>query len=137
MTLTLGCLLFSVALACGAVAPRAPAVLPETRLMISARYSPGVMERVARKRKLVMGDCGVAMDGPGLGGMIRVEGVRTGQVRTCMVIDVSETRDLKRHQKARQIELDHASARDICGEKHYRHQPKECPVMVTILRNGQ
>lgn len=124
--------LILLALLCPPVPPVEP--LPVTRRMIAARYDPGVMEGVAIYRGLAWTGCGMAYDGPPLGTMVRVEGVRTGVARTCQVVDVSETIDLARHVKARQVELDDRAARAVCGRRYYRSRPRECPVRVTVLR---
>jgi hypothetical protein len=100
---------------------------------IAARYSIGKMNRVAKKRGMLFTGCGMSMDRVGIGATIRVTGLRTGVTRTCTVYDVSETIDLRRHLRARQIELDDASARKLCGMRYYRSRPKECPVEVLVL----
>jgi len=134
----LRCLLVSAALLCPAV-PDAPAVEKAlvTR-MIAGRYDLGVMRRVAKKRGIpwVVGQCGMAIDGPGIGARVRVTGVRTGVTRVCTVIDVSQTIDLKRHQKARLVELDANSALAICSRRFFLSRAKECPVDVTVLRKA-
>jgi len=130
---TTAVLLLALALLC--VVPDAPDPL-DGRYQ-SARYGLGVMQRVAKKRGLAFRSvgvqCGASMDGPGIGAWIRVTGVRTGVVRECQVVDVSQTVDLKRHLKARQIEIDDRSARAVCGAKAYRSRPKECPVDVVVI----
>lgn len=133
--MTIACLLVSFALGCPpeqrVLALSAPHV---THRMISARYAPGVMHRVAKKRGIPIGACGMAFDGPPLGSLVRVEGERTGVARMCVVVDISQTRDRARHMRARMVELDHSSARAICGLRYWRSRPKECPVLVTIMR---
>lgn len=133
--MTIACMLVSLALACPpeqrVLALSAPLV---THRMISARYASGVMHRVARKRGIPIGECGMAFDGPPLGSIVRVEGERTGVARMCVVVDISQTRDRARHVKARMVELDHQSARAICGLRYWRSRPKECPVFVSIVR---
>ena len=108
--------------------PAAPA-----RAMFAAHYAPGVMQQVAKHRGMAFQRCGVALDHAPLGSLVRVQGVRTQRSRSCTVYDYSHPRDRARHLRASLVELDHASARDICGAVYYLSRPSECPVLVTVL----
>jgi hypothetical protein len=117
----------------------APVRAPDepTRAMQAARYAPGIMQRVARRRGMPFDQCGIALDHASLGSRVRVQGVRTGVALDCTVYDRSHPRDLARHARAQQVELDHDSARAICGRRWFRSRPKECPVLVTVLGRGE
>ena len=70
------------------------------------RYSPGVMERVARVRDLAPVDCMVSSPRYEVGAWIWVYGANTGTLLHCRVTDVSQTRDRARHLRTkREVDL--------------------------------
>lgn len=110
----------------------------------AARYSPGVMKRVAIKRGLefrgLPGQCGMTIDWAPLGSFILVTGDRTGVSRVCESVDVSQTfhpnggeSDQERHVRNRMVELDAKSAWYICGAAVYKSGWRECPVHISKI----
>lgn len=98
----------------------------------AARYAPGVMARVARVRHIAPADCMVALTSARtITGRqwVWILGRRTRVLRRCKVIDLPQERDRK-GLEAREIvvELDHESAREICGS--VVDPPRQCPVII-------
>jgi hypothetical protein len=95
------------------------------------RYSPGVMERVARVRDLAPVDCMVSSPRYEVGAWIWVYGANTGTLLHCRVTDVSQTRDRARHLRTkREVELGFEEAQRLCGASALDKRPEQCPVIV-------
>jgi hypothetical protein len=102
---------------------------PATVTGFAARYAPGMMARVARNRHMAQATCMVASQFVGIGGWLTVTGLKTGAVRRCKVVDVPQPYDAKPLlRRGIVVELDHTSAKAICGS--VREPPRQCPVRV-------
>lgn len=103
---------------------------------LGARYSPGVMEMVARNRHMSQppGTCMIARLLPSdLGHWFVVQSRRTGRQRTCIVMDYAHPRDRARIARRGIIaELRYEDAGYICGS--VRQSPRECPIVVFSAR---
>lgn len=92
------------------------------------RYSPGVMERVARARGLPYPACAVSSPYWPVGTRVWVYGVNVARLERCVVIDVSQARDRARHLRTRRVaELGAAEAARLCGNSG---RPTDCPIVV-------
>jgi hypothetical protein len=95
------------------------------------RYSPGVMERVARNRGMDVAGCMVSSPFYDIGTRVIVYGRNTDRALSCTVVDVSHPRDRARHIRTKRItELSYPAALALCGRKHINHRPEQCPVVV-------
>jgi hypothetical protein len=95
------------------------------------RYSPGVMERVARNRGMDVAGCMVSSPFYDIGTRVIVYGPNTDRALSCTVVDVSHPRDRARHIRTKRItELSYPAALALCGRKHINHRPEQCPVVV-------
>jgi hypothetical protein len=95
------------------------------------RYSPGVMERVARNRGMDVAGCMVSSPFYDIGTRVIVYGPNTDRALSCTVVDVSHPRDRARHIRTKRItELSYPAALALCGRKHINHRPEQCPVLV-------
>jgi hypothetical protein len=95
------------------------------------RYSPGLMERVARNRGMDVEGCMVSSPFYDIGTRVIVYGPNTDRALSCTVVDVSHPRDRARHIRTRRItELSYPAALALCGRKHINHRPEQCPVLV-------
>ena len=95
------------------------------------RYSPGVMERVARVRDLAPVDCMVSSPRYDIGAWLWVYGANTGTLLRCRVTDVSQARDRARHLRTkREVELGFEEARRLSGASALDKRPEQCPVIV-------
>lgn len=100
----------------------------------AARYSPGLMERVAERRGMAVQGCLISSAYYGVGTRLWVWGKQTSVLRLCTVVDVSHPRDVKRHRRTgRIIELSHTAARELCGSTS--DPPSRCPVLVIKLED--
>lgn len=121
-------------LICLATLPSAPhttlgAKRPPVYVGIAARYSPGVMERVARNRKMPIVDCMIASPLYTLGTWVEVRSLKTGHRQLCRITDVSAPQDRARHVAKRQwVELGFKNVIPFCGTT--RGSPRECPIAV-------
>ena len=98
------------------------------------RYSPGVMERVARVRDMPPADCMVSSPVYPIGTWVWVVGLNTGAVERCRVTDVSADKDRARHLRTKRVaELGYQEARRFCGAQHMRDRPEQCPIIVVKL----
>lgn len=99
------------------------------------RYSPGVMERVSRKRGLPIVDCMVSSPVYPIGTWVWVYGSNTGALEHCRVTDVSHPRDKARHLRTKRVaELGYNEAIRFCSRKHINHRPEQCPITVIYAR---
>jgi hypothetical protein len=106
-----------------------PAVPATAESGFAPHYSPRLMAKVARRRKLDPAPCMVSRPRGPIGGWVYVYGERTGQTLKCLITDVSHPRDLKRHLRTRRIvELSWETTAQICGTTKGR--PVDCPVRV-------
>jgi hypothetical protein len=95
------------------------------------RYSPGLMERVARNRGMDVEGCMVSSPFYDIGTRVIVYGPNTDRALSCTVVDVSAPKDRARHIRTRRItELSYPAALALCGRKHINHRPEQCPVVV-------
>jgi hypothetical protein len=95
------------------------------------RYSPNLMERVARNRGMDVEGCMVSSPFYDIGTRVIVYGPNTDRALSCTVVDVSHPRDRARHIRTRRItELSYPAALALCGRKHINHRPEQCPVLV-------
>jgi hypothetical protein len=95
------------------------------------RYSPGLMERVARNRGMDVEGCMVSSPFYDIGTRVIVYGPNTDRALSCTVVDVSHPRDRARHIRTKRItELSYPAALALCGRKHINHRPEQCPVVV-------
>ena len=98
----------------------------------AARYAPGVMAKVAKVRGIASADCMVALTSARtITGRqwIWVLGRRTQALRRCKVVDLPQDNDREvLKQRGIVVELDHDSARAICGS--VVDPPSQCPVRV-------
>jgi hypothetical protein len=95
------------------------------------RYSPGVMERVARNRGMDVAGCMVSSPFYDIGTRVIVYGRNTDRALSCVVVDVSHPRDRARHIRTKRVvELGYPAALALCGRKHINHRPEQCPVVV-------
>ena len=95
------------------------------------RYAPGVMERVSRVRDLPPVECMVSSPYYAIGTWVWVWGKNTYSLHYCRVTDISAPRDRDRHIRTKRvIEVGYEEARRICGERHMRDRPEQCPVIV-------
>ena len=98
------------------------------------RYSPGVMERVARVRDLPPVDCMVSSPRYPIGSWVWVYGWNTDTLLHCRVTDVSQDRDRARHLRTkREVELGYTEAQRLCGRQYLNHRPEQCPILVVKL----
>lgn len=92
----------------------------------AVRYSPGLMEQVARNRGMQPTACMVAHPTAPLGSWLIV----AGQARLrCQVVDTSAPQDKARHIRLRRIEVDPASGARLCGVR-WQGKASECMVRV-------
>jgi hypothetical protein len=97
----------------------------------AARYGAGKMARVATVRGIPHERCMIAATRERIGTWVRVEGVRTGTVVDCIVVDVVADKDRREvERRGIVVELDHAWAVPVCGSA--RERPERCPVIVRI-----
>jgi hypothetical protein len=95
------------------------------------RYSPNLMERVARNRGMDVAGCMVSSPFYDIGTRVIVYGPNTDRALSCTVVDVSHPRDRARHIRTKRItELSYEAALALCGRKHINHRPEQCPVVV-------
>lgn len=98
----------------------------------AARYAPGLMQKVARVRGIAPQPCMAALTSARtITGRqwVLVVGKRTGVVRWCKVVDLPQQRDREDLKRRRIVtELDHESARVICGS--VVDPPRQCPITV-------
>jgi len=95
------------------------------------RYSPGVMERVARTRDLPLVGCMVSSPTYPIGTWLYLYGTNTRTLRYCRVTDVSAPKDRARHLRTRRVvELGYTEAQALCGEAAMDDPPTACPVVV-------
>jgi hypothetical protein len=95
------------------------------------RYSPNLMERVARNRGMDVAGCMVSSPFYDIGTRVIVYGPNTDRALSCVVVDVSHPRDRARHIRTKRItELSYPAALALCGRKHINHRPEQCPVVV-------
>lgn len=98
----------------------------------AARYAPGVMAKVARVRGIAPVPCMVALtSAKRITGRqwVLVIGQWTGAARWCLVVDLPQERDRQAlDQRWIVVELDHESARVICGS--VVEPPQQCLVWV-------
>ena len=98
------------------------------------RYSPGVMERVARVRDLSQVGCMVSSPRYQIGEWVWIYGLNTDTLLHCRITDVSQARDRARHLRTRrEAELSYPVALALCGRKHINHRPEQCPIIVVKL----
>lgn len=102
----------------------------------AARYAKGVMGEVADHRGLAWAPCMVALTSAHeITGQqwVWVLGRRTRVLRRCKVVDLPQDRDRAGLERRRiVVELDHGSARAICGS--VVDPPRRCPVVVWVER---
>jgi hypothetical protein len=95
----------------------------------AARYSPGLMERVAARRGMATNGCLISSAYYPIGTELWVFGRNTRALRLCTVVDVSHPRDMARHRRTKRlIEIAHEDAMSICGS--VKSRPIDCPVIV-------
>lgn len=98
------------------------------------RYSPGLMERVARNRHMAIVPCMVSSPYYGVGTWVYVWSHNKQILRHCRVTDVSAPQDAPRHKRTRRIvELSYELARELCGHEFINSRPEACPVTVIKL----
>lgn len=94
----------------------------------AAYYSPGVMEMVARNRKLPAQQCMIASPLESIGTWVTVSSAKGGA--ECFVMDVAAARDRDNIlRRGIVVELDWNTARRLCNT---RLSPRECPVRVQV-----
>ncbi len=99
----------------------------------AAHYSPGVMERVARKRTMSIVSCMISSPTLLIGTWVYVRGQNTDIILHCRVTDVSAPKDKKRHIRAQLIaELNYGATINICGSTKLAN--KECPVSIFLAK---
>jgi len=99
------------------------------------RYSPGVMERVVRRRDLAPAACNISSAYYPLGTWVYVWSHNRHILRYCRVADVSHPRDVARHQRTKRvIELGYTEAQSLCGDAAMQAPPTACPVTVVHLQ---
>ena len=97
------------------------------------RYSPGLMERVARNRHMEAVSCMVSSPYYPIGTWVYVWSHNKAILRHCRVTDVSAPQDAPRHKRTKRIiELSYEMAIEMCGREHLNDRPEQCPV--TVLR---
>jgi hypothetical protein len=96
---------------------------------IAAHYSPGLFDRVAAYRGLPAADCYISSDWHAIGDYVLVYGVNTEQTLVCLVADVSQPRDRKRHMRQGLFEVDFHAARVLCGRTDLPN--RQCPIRVS------
>lgn len=91
----------------------------------AAHYSPGVMERVSRFRKMPVVDCMIAsIYHNRLGEWVTVKSLKTGAVERCRVTDVTRKRDIPTMKRRNVVvEFNFAAAKRMCAI----HRPNEAP----------
>jgi hypothetical protein len=105
------------------------------------RYSPNVMERVARNRGMDVAGCMVSSPYYDVGEWVLVYGYNTDRALRCRITDVSDPTvkcrngrcesDKARHTRTKRVtELSYPAALALCGRKHINHRPEQCPVLV-------
>jgi hypothetical protein len=99
------------------------------------RYSPNVMERVARNRGMDVEGCMVSSPFYDIGTRVIVYGPNTDRALSCTVVDVSHPRDRARHIRTKRItELSYPAALALCGEQAIKDPPTKCPVIVVRFK---
>ncbi len=112
-------------------APSVTAFSP-THTGYAAYYRKGLMERVARNRRLPVVACMVASPHQAIGTWVTVQSVKRGTVLKCRVTDIPKRRHRPAlHRKRIVIELDYRSNTLLCPR---RAPPRACPVIVKTLR---
>jgi hypothetical protein len=108
-------------------------VLARYTVGYAAHYGPGVMERVARKRKMPIVSCMISSPTLLIGTWVYVRGQNTNTILHCRVTDVSAPKDKKRHIHAQLIaELNYGATINICGSTKLAN--KECPISILLAR---
>ena len=99
-------------------------------------YSPKLMAKVAHRRDIVAEGCMISSARHPIRTKLYVYGVRTGELLTCIVVDVSHPRDKARHiRTGREIEVSWEDALRICGSR--RERPTDCPVIVVQIGGSE
>lgn len=95
-------------------------------IRFAVRYSPGLMEQVARNRGMEPQACMVAHPTEPIGAWLLVEGKT--RLR-CQVVDTSAPADRARHIRLKRIEVDPKSGAQLCGAR-WQGKASECRVLV-------
>lgn len=98
-------------------------------------YSPGVMERVSKVRKMPLVNCMVSSPYEKIGTWLKVTSLIDGDSLDCRVTDVSHPRDRARHIASNwAVELDWNSAQILCNISRVGQEPpRKCPVNAVVL----
>ena len=127
---TVGAVLLTMPLVTGAFAA-APSV---PNVLYAAHYSPGLMEKVAARRKMQRVDCMISSPWHPLNTWIRLESQKNGEVAYCRTTDVSAPVDKARHKRLQIIELDWVTAQRLCEVRRVAAQsPRNCPVRIEVV----
>ena len=105
------------------------------RVGYAPHYGIGVMEIVARNRKLPIVPCMVSSPYEEIGTWVIVRSDKYNVTKICRVTDVSAPKDKARHRKLHwAVELDWKSAKELCNLRYVgQRSPKACPVIVTTM----
>lgn len=99
-----------------------------------AHYREGLMEKVARNRKMPIVDCMIASPVIKLGTWVKIQFLNTGDIKSCRVTDVAAPKD-KANIMNRGIvaEVDFNTAKSQCGVKKAGDSPPwECQAIIYL-----
>lgn len=118
----------------GALLPQpAPAPPPEAHHGFASIYSPGVMERVARRNKLPQRPCMIATPLYNkVGTLVWVKSKVTGVTMRCQVTDEVMRIHMQAHMDTRHyVEFNNPTGLKMCRHKYAGQEPRRtCPVTI-------
>jgi hypothetical protein len=95
-------------------------------------YRKGLMERVARNRRMPVVNCMIATSYYPLGTWVTVRGRRTGKALDCRVTDVVAQQHIAASRKRGLVaELGYTNMPVICGFRTGEWPARSCPVVVS------
>lgn len=102
-----------------------------------AHYSPGVMERVSKNRRMEVVGCMIVSPWHNLGDWLVLTSPIDNDSLLCRVTDVAHPRDAERLLAKRWFELDWESAKVLCNISRVGQEPpRDCPLVATLPEAG-
>lgn len=95
-------------------------------------YNRGVMERVARNRKMTIVNCMIATPLYKIGTWVTVRSRVTGKVRRCRVTDVPQPRHMKMKFRTKEfVEFNAGMSMVMCAHPYPGYGPRRsCPIWI-------
>lgn len=107
-------------------------VVPDT--LYAAHYRPGLMEKVAERRRMSQVPCMISSPWHSLNVWMSVKSERNGEMAICRTTDVSSPRDIAWHRRLQLIELDWNTATRLCAiSRVAQRPPRACPVKIDVI----